>query len=326
MGERNKILIICSDASDLVILNHILQRDYTIFSAKSGEMAIRSVVEETPDLVLLDVVLPGMSGLKMLGHLKELSVTRDIPVIVMAEDSDGDKEKIIEQAIVFGAADCVTKPFNDIIVKARVNTHLQIACRTRAMERTDHVDSLTDIPNLKKFDDHLAQEWRRAFREKKPLAFLKLGVDKLSEYNDVHGYSHGDTLLKTVAQISASVAKRPTDLAARLGGEEFGILLPDTDLDGAMTVAEKIRGAVEIARMSTADNRVLSPTTVSIGATSWIPSNGGTTLDFIAKANENLDAAKNAGRNKVVGTNAIRAYAHSSEHERGASTLRVSDF
>ena len=314
MDDRDKILIASCDTSDLVILNHILHRDYTILSAKTGGMALRCAVGEELNLVLLDVDLPDMSGLEILVRLKEISVTQDIPVIVIAgESEDDDKEKIVEQAIMLGAADCITKPFHEIIVKTRIKTYLQIGSQSRTIEELAHVDSLTDVPNLKKFDDRLAHEWRRAFREKKPLSFLKLDVDKLREYNDAHGYSHGDALLKTVAQISASAAKRPADLTARLGGEEFGILLPDTDLDGAITVAENIRAAVETVRMPTADNRVPGAATVSIGAASWVPTDGGTTVDFIAKANENLDAAKSAGRNKVIGTNAMRAYAQSNE-------------
>ena len=315
MDERNKILITSCDTSNLVILNHILHRDYTILSAKSGSLGLRCAVGEALDLVLLDVVLPDMSGLEMLARLKDISVTRDIPVIVIAGESEDDDnvEKLIEQAIILGAADCITKPFNDIVVKTRIKTYMQIRLQTRTGEEPRHVDSLTDIPTLEKFDDHLAQEWRRAFREKKTLSFLKLDVDKLSEYNDTHGYSHGDALLKTVAQISASAARRPADLAARLGGEEFGILLPDTDLDGAMNVAEKIRSAVETMRLPTTDNNIHGSTTVSIGAASWIPADGGTTMEFIAKANENLDAAKSAGRNKVIGTDAIRAYANSNK-------------
>ena len=316
MDERNKILIASCDTSNLVILNHILHQDYVILPAKSGGSALRSAIEEAPDLILLDIVLPDIDGIEVLTRLKEISVTRNIPVIVIAGENEDDK--LIEQAILLGASDCVTKPFNDAIIKARIKTHLQIEHQTRAIEELGHVDSLTDIPNMKKFDDHLALEWQRALREKKPLSFLKLGVDKFSEYNGSHGFAHGDSLLKTVAQISASTVKRPADLAARLGGEEFGILLPDTDLNGAMAVAEKIRTAVESAQLPTGNNNVLGTTTVSIGAASWLPMNGGTTMDFIAKANENLDAAKNAGRNKVVGTDAKRAYGafalHSNEH------------
>jgi diguanylate cyclase (GGDEF)-like protein len=136
---------------------------------------------------------------------------------------------------------------------------------------------------------------------------LKLDVDKLREYNEAHGYSRGDALLKTIAKISTSAAQRPADFTARLGGEEFGVLLPDTDLEGALTVAENIRSAVEAARIADGDGRDPGSATVSIGAASWNPSNGGTTVDFIAKANENLDAAKNAGRNKIVGTGALRS-------------------
>jgi len=306
MGERDKILIVSSDMPNLVILNHIFSREFAVTTAKYGSAALRCVIEDVPDLILLDVSLPDMSALDVLARLRQICAKRYISVIVVS--SEGDKEKIIEQAIVLGAADCVTKPFNDIVVKARIKAHLLIVHQARVIEELSRIDSLTDIPNLKNFDNHLTQEWRRAFRGNKTLSFLKLDVDKLREYNNAHGYSQGDALLKMVAQISASAAKRPTDMAARLGDEEFGILLPDTELQGAMTVAENIRYAVETARIPAAGDNSSGSATVSIGAASWAPASGGTTVDFVAKANENLNAAKNAGQNKVIGTDALRAY------------------
>jgi len=307
--DKDKILIASCDVLNLVILNHILSREYVVFTARSGGEALRYAINDAPNLVLLDVAMSDLSVLEVLLHLRKIPGNQDVPVIVISDDTgNGDKVKIIEQAIMLGAADCVTKPFIDVVVKARVNAHLLIVHQERVIEELSRIDSLTDIPNLKNFDDHLAQEWRRAARGKKTLSFLKMDVDKLKEYNNAYGYSQGDALLKMIAQISASAVKRPTDMAARLGDEEFGILLPDTDLEGAMTVAESIRSAVESARIPTANDRSLGYATISIGATSWNPANGGTTMDFIAKANENLNTAKNAGRNKVIGTDALRAY------------------
>ena len=306
MEDRDKILIASCDVLDLVILNHILSREYVVFTARSGKEALRYAIKDTPNLVLLDVDLSDLSFIEVLLRFREIPGNQDVPVMVIS--GDGGKEKVIEQAIMLGAVDCITKPFIDVVVKARVNAHLLIVHQLRVIEELSRIDSLTDIPNLKNFDSHLAQEWRRAARAKKTLSFLKLDVDKLREYNNTHGYSQGDALLKMIAQISASAVKRPTDMAARLGDEEFGILLPDTDLDGAMTVAESIRSAVESSRLHPANDRSSGYATISIGATSWTPANGGTTVDFIAKANENLEAAKNTGRNKVIGSDAQRAY------------------
>ena len=306
MDERDKVLIASCNMLNLVILNHILSKEYVIISAKSGGTALRCAINEPPDLALLDTDLTDLSVLEVFLHLKEIPVKRSIPVIIVSNDSD--QEKVIEQAIVLGAADCITKPFNETVIKARVKAHLLIAHQARLIEELSRIDSLTSIPNQNSFDNQLTQEWRRAAREKKNLSLLKLDVDKFSEYNNTNGHSQGDELLKIVAQISASAAKRPSDMTARLGDKEFGILLPDTDLQGALTVAENIRSAVETFRIPSSNNYSLDSATVSIGATSWIPSNGGTTVDFIANANENLNTAKNFGQNKVIGTDALRAY------------------
>jgi diguanylate cyclase (GGDEF)-like protein len=169
----------------------------------------------------------------------------------------------------------------------------------RTIERLGLTDPLTNIANRRNFDDRINLEWRRSIRKKAPISFLMMDLDNFKRYNDTYGHPQGDALLKTVAGIFAAETKRASDVAARLGGEEFGVLLPDTDLDSAPEIAEKIRGNVEAARVPTADESELTTTTVSIGAVSAIPSEGDDLRDFIEKADENLYRAKNTGKNKV---------------------------
>jgi diguanylate cyclase (GGDEF)-like protein len=127
-----------------------------------------------------------------------------------------------------------------------------------------------------------------------------MDVDKFKNYNDTYGHPQGDVLLQTIARIFAGAARRPSDLAARLGGEEFGVLLPDTNAKNALIVAEKIRADVEAMRVPAADGKTITTATISIGLTTCIPAEDGNSKDFISKSNENLYAAKTAGRNRVV--------------------------
>jgi diguanylate cyclase (GGDEF)-like protein len=159
--------------------------------------------------------------------------------------------------------------------------------------------ALTDIPNRRSFDDRIQVEWRRCFREQKPVSLLMLDLDRFKTYNDTYGHPQGDAMLKAAAKVLASSARRPADIAARIGGEEFGVLLPDTALENALAIAEKIRAVIEALRVPTADGTELTTITASVGVASKIPGDCGGLKDFITKADEYLYAAKTNGRNRV---------------------------
>jgi diguanylate cyclase (GGDEF)-like protein len=295
---NNGILIIDDETSNLMVLNSLLSPDYTIFTAKNGSEGIDRARTAQPDLILLDIVMPGMSGFEVLKTLKASEETGHIPVIIITGlDSEEDEER----GFLLGAVDYIGKPFKNAIVKARVKTHMQIVRQIRTIERIGMVDSLTDIPNRRCFDERFALEWKRALREGRPLAFLMIDLDKFKSYNDTYGHPQGDALLRTVGKILAGAAKRPADLAARLGGEEFGLLLPDTRAAAAGEIAERIRAAVEAARIPTADGKTLTQTTVSIGLFALVPTDKMSPESFIAEADKNLYLAKESGRNRVWG-------------------------
>jgi diguanylate cyclase (GGDEF)-like protein len=162
------------------------------------------------------------------------------------------------------------------------------------------IDALTDIPNRRLFDMRIKDEWRRTCRNESWLSMLMLDIDKFKNYNDTYGHPQGDVLLQFVGKTLQANMKRSSDLAARLGGEEFGVLLPDTQMKGALAVAEHIRADIEAGVIM--DTSTGNPTsiTVSIGVTSLIPPKDGQISDFIQQADKNLYIAKTTGRNKVV--------------------------
>ncbi|MCL2260849.1 MAG: diguanylate cyclase [Fibromonadales bacterium] len=166
----------------------------------------------------------------------------------------------------------------------------------KMLERLSLTDQLTNIANRRNFDAHLYSEWRRATREKLSISLLMLDVDKFKNYNDTYGHQKGDEILKNVAQCLLHAIKRPCDLAARWGGEEFAVLLPNTPLNGAIEIAEAMRANVE----RTTD------VTVSIGVATEMPmpshdASIDSAIDhFISAADDALYKAKAAGRNKVV--------------------------
>ncbi|MDR2501506.1 MAG: diguanylate cyclase [Treponema sp.] len=298
MGKEEvyTILIIDDEKANLMVLNKMLSSEYTVLTAKSGSEGLSRIEAEKPDLILLDIIMPDMNGFEILKRLKERNETGRIPVIIITGlDNEEDEEK----GLLLGAVDYIIKPFKNAIVMARVKTHIQMVRQFKMIERLGLEDPLTGIPNRRCFQDRLGLEWRRAFRERKPLSFLMIDVDTFKQYNDTYGHPQGDSLLCAIAKLFTAAARRPGDLAARLGGEEFGVLLPETGLRYALEIAERIRRAVETARIPAPDGNTMTGATVSIGAVSCIPDRDAAMDGFIAQADGYLYAAKEQGRNRV---------------------------
>lgn len=162
------------------------------------------------------------------------------------------------------------------------------------------IDSLTQIPNRRRFDEYLNQEWDRLTREQEPLSLLLCDVDFFKRYNDTYGHQAGDSCLRIVAQTISRTAKRTTDLVARYGGEEFTVILPNTNRSGAITIAEAIQQQIENLQIPHPESDVSEFVTVSVGVASQIPSRNDSVETLIAKADRALYLAKAQGRNRVV--------------------------
>ncbi|MDR1727739.1 MAG: diguanylate cyclase [Acidobacteriota bacterium] len=308
---KNTVLLVDDESANLLSLNKLLAPDYAVFMAKSGEQALQLVSANKPDIILLDVLMPEMDGFETLARLKADPETKEIPVIIVTGITN-ESDEITGFAL--GAADYVKKPFKGEVIRARVSTQVQLLRQMRMNETLIRTDLLTSIPNRRRFNEHLAMEWRRAVRERTPISLLMMDVDQFKVYNDTWGHPQGDILLKTVAAVFSSSINRPSDLVARLGGEEFAVLLPNTELEGARMIAETIRRNVEAVRIPAMhacltegkdaggeedSGRALTSTTISIGVTCTIPEVTDMIADFIARADANLYIAKESGRNQV---------------------------
>jgi diguanylate cyclase (GGDEF)-like protein len=298
MGEENKnsLLIVDDDNISVKVLVDILSSEYTIYTAINGQNAIEKAKEYKPDLILLDIMMPDIDGYHTLSELKKDEETYRIPVIFLtALDSDEDEEK----ALSLNASDYITKPIKPMIVKLRVRNQIQIVNQIRTIERLSLIDQLTGIPNRRCFDERLQMEWKRAKREQTSISLLMIDLDKFKRINDTYGHQQGDIVLQTVVKTFQYAFNRPADFAARWGGEEFIVLLPNTSLSGAMNVAEKIRTAVEKTEIPYYEG-VIIKLTVSIGVNSLIPEQDSSINAFISNADKALYAAKEAGRNRVI--------------------------
>ncbi|MDR0645184.1 MAG: diguanylate cyclase [Treponema sp.] len=293
-NKEFSILAIDDEEVNLRTLQLILGVEYTLFTASTGAAALQQLDENLPDLILLDILLPDISGFELLEKLKSNPATAQIPVIIVTSLS-GEKEE--ERGFFLGAVDYITKPFNNAIVRARVKTHLRMIGHIRAIEKLGMIDPLTNIANRRSFDEHMQIEWKRALRHGTNIAFLMMDLDKFKDYNDTYGHPQGDVLLKAVSGTIES-STRGADVVARIGGEEFGVILPNASLKDVLVIAERIRSNVEALHVSTADGCV-TRTTISIGVVSLIPTQAMTIEDFISQADKNLYKAKEMGRNRI---------------------------
>lgn len=293
---RPRLLLVDDQPANLEVLELVFGHDHAVSTATTGDEALALCAGTAVDLVLLDVMMPGIDGYEVCRRLKADPATRDIPVIFVTAHSAESSETL---GLEVGAVDFISKPINPAIVRARVKSQLTLKAQSDQLRQWAYVDGLTGVCNRRYFDDRLTSEWRRALRSKGVLSVVLLDVDSFKRYNDRYGHQAGDDCLRRVADILKLGLKRPGDLMARYGGEEFICLLADTGLDGAMHVAETLRLAIESARIEHADSPAAPFVTVSAGVGSTRPSPRHTAQALIEAADRQLYLAKSAGRNRT---------------------------
>ena len=293
--KKNSLLIVDDDTLNIMMLSQILQGEYDIRASSKGATAVKIAEKFLPDLIILDIMMPEMDGYQVFAALKNLDKTAHIPVIfITGLDNRQDEKKGLE----LGAVDYISKPFDDMVVRLRVNNQIHIINQMRTIERLSLTDQLTGIPNRRSFDSRLFVEWGRTVREDIPLSILMLDVDHFKNYNDTYGHNVGDQALCLVARVLVHSLKRVTDFAARWGGEEFVAVLPNTDSGGGLIVAEHIREAIEASELSLSDGRT-AKLTISIGVNTYGPASSCSMDEFFSRADKALYKAKNSGRNRV---------------------------
>jgi diguanylate cyclase (GGDEF)-like protein len=299
--RRPRLLVVDDQPVNIQAIYRVFAADHQVLMATTGELALSLCAQQQPDLVLLDVVMPGMDGYEVCRRLKADPATREIPVIFVTAHND---EAAETTGLDLGAVDFIAKPINPKVMRARVRTHLTLKAQSDLLREWAYVDGLTGVYNRRHFDERLAVEWSRASRGGTALGLVLLDVDQFKRYNDRYGHQAGDDCLRQVAALLRAGLKRPGDLVARYGGEEFVCLLPDTDLAGALQVAESLRQAVFAAQILHADSSAAGVVTVSLGAssvggTAGSPADGAKAL--LRTADAQLYAAKTGGRHRVCG-------------------------
>jgi len=308
--ENSKVLVV-----DDIALNRKLQQayldavGYDVILAKDGIEALEKIKLETPDLVLLDVMMPRMNGFDVCRELKNGNQTRFIPVIlVTALNEIENKIKGIEA----GADDFISKPFNKLELLARVKSllrikhlHDELELKIKELEATQRklyqlaiTDGLTDLYNYRYFNEQLFRELTRAKRHELKVSVIMLDIDFFKNFNDTHGHPAGDKVLKTIAKLLYTNIRK-IDIAARYGGEEFAIILVETDKDAASVVANKIKKIIEDYPFLQQETQPNGKLTISAGVATY-PDDTDDTDKLITIADMRLYKAKEQGRNRVI--------------------------
>lgn len=296
--ERPKLLVVDDQPINVQALYRIFSSDCTVFMATNGAEAFEVCRRNLPDLVLLDVNMPGMDGFAACALLKADEATADIPVIFVTAHDEPESEM---RGLDAGAADFISKPVNPALIRARVRTQLTMKYQADRLRDIASTDGLTGLFTRRLFDARLATEWQRASRNGSSLSLLLLDVDFFKRYNDHYGHVAGDECLVKVASAVKQRLNRPADVAARYGGEEFACILPETDFPGALKLAKDIEVRVRALHIAHACSDAAAVVTISVGVTTKAPGWHGGAIELLELADARLYSAKRSGRGQVCG-------------------------
>ncbi len=299
-----ELLVVDDNPENRELLARRLSREgYTVETAESGRAALELIGLKRFELILLDLMMPEMNGIEVLGAVRQRFSHTELPVIMVTAKSASED---VVQALECGANDYVTKPIDFPVVRARISTQLSLRRLTRELEvaneklhRFSYMDGLTEIPNRRHFDEYLEREWVRAARTRQPLSLVIIDVDHFKPFNDNYGHEAGDRVLKQVAGALTGGLMRGGDLVARYGGEEFVAVLPQTTAQGAVELAELLRARVAGLKIPHAHSSSAPYVTASFGVCSLVPGSGDDKERLLKGADNALYHAKGLTRNCV---------------------------
>ncbi len=291
--ENKTILAVDDTAINLDILEEILKQ-YDVINAISGQDALKIVNEEKIDLILLDIMMPNMDGYEVCKRLKADDKTKDIPIIFITAKVDEDS---IEKAYNLGGTYYVIKPFRPKELLSRVKKELKHKEMIEDLKFLASTDSMTKLYNRRYFTEISDFILNLMKREKQNLSVIMIDIDNFKSVNDTYGHKVGDDVIIALANKLIKY-QRQSDIVCRYGGEEFVILLPNTSIEGATILAQKIRKDVELLTINISSNKDLK-FTISLGI-SQVDLENETSIEVALKrADDALYEAKENGRNKV---------------------------
>ena len=316
-ASKNSLRILAVDDDPIslrLLVRHLEKAGHEVVTATNGKQALAVALQCNPQIVVTDWMMPEMDGIQLCKTLRRFGSGRNLYILILTGRTEEDR---IVEAFEAGVDDYIVKPFKPKLLLARIRggqrvVRLQerveqdkrtqreqvakLAVMTRKLRAAALTDALTELPNRRYAMKRMEMEWANSSRADSPFSVIMLDIDHFKGVNDTHGHDVGDVVLfKTAVAIKRSL--RRGDTCARMGGEEFLVLCPNTDSEGAVNVAERIRAAVEENLIET--ESVSLSITVSLGVA--VRDEGVESIDALLKAaDEAVYRAKDSGRNRVV--------------------------
>lgn len=320
MNEKVNILIVDDLRENHLVMESVLMSEnIDLISAMSGEEALQLCMVHDFALILMDVQMPLMDGFETAELLRRIEKTKKIPIIFVTAISK--EKKSIFKGYEVGAVDYLFKPIDPMILKSKVNIFIELH-RQRIMlediaeklkEKIDELtlmydekqklsdmteeDFLTKIYNRRGLEKLMNKHWNSCKGYRLPFTIIMIDIDNFKTYNDNYGHLQGDEVLKSLSSKLKNVLKRPEDFIGRYGGEEFLIGLPNTELEGAITIANKINRALKDICLKHEYNGDIGYITVSMGLGTMIPSDDYQVQDLIKISDDLLYEVKKSGKN-----------------------------
>ncbi len=281
----------------------IINEGYKPFLAKGAAEALSILSRNEIDLILMDVEMPEMNGFDLTRKIRQMLAEQWVPIIFLSGQTD---DQHLCAGIDAGGDDYLTKPVNSTILSAKIRAMSRIALMRAALEdanqqllKLTHLDPLTEAVNRRGMEEALTRAWKANQRDPSELSLILLDIDHFKSYNDHYGHQKGDACLKHVSKTIQAQLHRPTDLLTRYGGEEFLLILPDTPIEGAKTLAKKIIQELEVRNLAHDFSSTATHVTASMGISST--RFGAEDSDsLIEQADKAMYEAKHRGRNNFV--------------------------
>jgi diguanylate cyclase (GGDEF)-like protein len=292
MESKSNILVVDDNPDKLSLIEAALSlAGYNVTTATDGDEALTSIDSYQPDLVITDVMMPRMNGYELAQRIRANPVTKFIPVIM--QTAAGRRSEDLRRASEVGALGYITDPTDLDLLLARTRTLLEFKAYLDVCEEAAFTDHLTGLANRRRFERQLEREVGRVLRFERPFTLLMIDIDSFKNVNDSFGHDAGDEAIRRIAKV-LSEGTRGIDLAARIGGEEFGVLLVETNKEGGFDVAERLRTAIKSLEIPKAGH-----VTASFGVAEC-PGDAQTSADIVKAADIALYEAKRNGRDQVV--------------------------
>jgi two-component system chemotaxis family response regulator WspR len=290
------------------------EQDIEFHYCRTPGKALEMAKRLSPTIILQDLIMPEIDGYTLMNAYRFDKETRNIPVIVLSTKEDPEDKSL---AFERGANDYLVKLPAKIELIARIRAHsksyltqldrdkayqnlrklqAELKKTNEELKKLSSLDGLTGIANRRRFDSFIDNECLRSARDNTTLSLILIDIDYFKPYNDNYGHLQGDACLRKVAAALDEVVHRPADLVARYGGEEFGVLLPNTDIDGAVQLAETILDKIHLLALPHEYSKVANYITLSMGVVSRVASERISPTDLINLADKALYKAKAAGR------------------------------